>query len=32
MPSCYLRHYAWRKNVIGMVSGPLPFCGVSKAG
>jgi peptide/nickel transport system substrate-binding protein len=28
----YLRHYAWRKNVTGIVQGPLPlFWGVSKA-
>jgi peptide/nickel transport system substrate-binding protein len=28
----YLLHFAWRKNVSGIVSGPLPFFwGVSKA-
>jgi hypothetical protein len=28
----FLRHYAWRKNVSGIVQGPLPlFWGVSKS-
>jgi peptide/nickel transport system substrate-binding protein len=29
----YLNHHAWRKNVTGIVPGPLPFFwGVSKTG